>query len=67
MTGYRAIGAECQILNRNEEPWGDMGAGQLLDLVGNVRAARRNCGAVNRCVGVEYRDLDSGSSFLFQV
>lgn len=62
--GYRGVCAEpqvfSQILNNNEQPWGFMGAAQLHDPTGNIRAACRNCGSVNRYFGVGYRDEDFG-------
>ncbi|PXX33939.1 hypothetical protein [Undibacterium pigrum] len=62
--GFRGRCAEpqvfSQILNNNEQPWGFMGAAQIHDPTGNIRAACRNCGSVNRYFGVGYRDGDLG-------
>ncbi|MFZ3000693.1 MAG: hypothetical protein WA071_10190 [Undibacterium umbellatum] len=62
--GFRGTCAEpqvfSQILNNNEQPWGFMGAAQLHDPTGNIRAACQNCGSINRYFGVGYRDQDVG-------
>ncbi|BBB62531.1 hypothetical protein UNDKW_4258 [Undibacterium sp. KW1] len=62
--GYRGVCAEpqvySQLLNNNEQPWGFMGAAQFHDPTGNIRAACRNCGSVNRYFGVGYRDENLG-------
>ncbi len=63
--GFRGKCAEpqvySQLLNNNEQPWGFMGAAQLHDPTGNIRAACGNCGSINRYFGVGYRDQDVGA------
>ncbi|MBC3908039.1 hypothetical protein [Undibacterium umbellatum] len=62
--GYPGTCAEPQIfsqmLNNNNQPSGFMGAAQIHDPTGKIRAACRNCGSVNRYFGVGYRDEDLG-------
>ncbi|MES2041597.1 MAG: hypothetical protein V4495_27585 [Pseudomonadota bacterium] len=62
--GFRGKCAEpqvySQLLNNNDQPWGFMGAAQIHDPTGNIRAACRNCGSVNRYFGAGYRDGDLG-------
>ncbi|MFZ6780755.1 hypothetical protein ACO0LD_28310 [Undibacterium sp. Ji83W] len=63
----RGFGGRCaepkiyaNLLNNGVQPGGYMGAAQIHDPLGRIRAACPNCGSLNRYFGVGYRDGELG-------